>query len=90
MHSDHAGDKESNRSRRGFLISVNTALVQWFTKKQSTAETSVFTAELVTMKQGIDALRGFRYKLRMLGILISSPSCIYGDNMSDVHNISRP
>ena len=41
------------------------------------------------MKQGIDALRGLRYKLRMIGIPISSPSYIHGDNMSVLHNTSR-
>ena len=56
VDSDHAGDKVSCRSRSGFLIYMNTALVQWFSKKQSTVETSVFGAEFVAMKQGIDAL----------------------------------
>ena len=41
------------------------------------------------MEQSINALRGLRYQLRM-GILISGPSYIYGDNMSVVHNTSRP
>ena len=31
----------------GFLIYVNIALVQWFSRKQSTVETSVFGAEFV-------------------------------------------
>ena len=65
-------------------------LVQWFSKKKSFAETSVFCAEFATMKHGIDALRGFIYMLRMTGILIFSPSYIYGDNMQVVHNASRP
>ena len=55
--SDHAGDKASCRSRSGFLIYVNSALVQRFSKKQSTVEISVFCPKFVTMKQGIDALR---------------------------------
>ena len=38
----------------------------------------------------MDALRGLRYKLKMMGIPISSPLYIYGDNMSIVHNTSRP
>ena len=42
------------------------------------------------MKQGMDALRGFRYKLRIMKIPISGPSYIDGDNMSVVHNTSRP
>ena len=50
VDSDHAGDKVSCRSRSGFLIYLNTALVQWFSKKQSPVETSVFSAEFVTMK----------------------------------------
>ena len=49
-----------------------------------------FGAEFVTIKQGIDALRGLRYKLGMMGFPISSPLYIYGDNMSVVYNISRP
>ena len=40
------------------------------TKKQSRVEKSVFGAEVVPMTQGIDALRGLRCKLRMMGIPI--------------------
>ena len=42
------------------------------------------------MKLCIDALRGLMYKLRMMGIPISSHSYIYGNNMSVVNNTSRP
>jgi hypothetical protein len=42
------------------------------------------------MKQGMEALRGLRYKLRMMGVPISGPSYIYGDNMSVIHNTQRP
>ena len=90
VDSDHAGDKVSCRSRSGFLMYVNTALVQWFSKKQSTVETLVFGAKFVSMKHGITALRSLRYKLRMMDIPISSPPYIYGDNISVVHNTSRP
>ena len=76
VDSDHAGDKVSHRSRNGFLIYLNTALVQWLSKKQSTVETSVFGTEFVVMKQGIDALQGLKYELRMMGIPTSSPSYI--------------
>ena len=86
VDSDDAGDKVPCRSRSDSLIFVNTALVQLFSKKQSTVEAS----EFVIMKQGIDALQGMRYKLRMMGILISSPLYIDGDNTSVVHNTSRP
>ena len=90
VDSDHAGDKVSRRSRTGFLIYVNTVLVQWFSKKQSTLETSVFSAAFVAMKESIGALHGLRYKLRMMGIPISGPSYIYGDIMLVMHNSSKP
>ena len=53
VDSDHAEDKVSCSSRCGFSIHANTTLVQWFSKKQSTVESSVFGAEFVAMKQGI-------------------------------------
>ena len=38
---------------------------------QSTVDTLVFVTEFVTLKQSIDALRGLRYKLRMMDIPVS-------------------
>ncbi|KAI2502389.1 Reverse transcriptase (RNA-dependent DNA polymerase) [Fragilaria crotonensis] len=64
--------------------------VIWYSKKQATIETSVFGAEFVAMKHGMEALRGLQYKLRMMGVPIDGPSFIYGDNMSVIHNTQRP
>ena len=55
-------------------------------KKQNTYETSTFGSELVAMKTATEYISGLRYKLRMMGIPISSPTYIYGDNMSVIHN----
>ena len=49
MDSDQAWNKVSCRSRSDFLIYENTALVQWFSKKQSAMETSVFHIKFVIM-----------------------------------------
>ena len=51
---------------------------------------SVFGAEFVAMKHGIETVRGIRYKLRMMGVPISGPTYIYGDNMSVINNTSKP
>jgi hypothetical protein len=64
--------------------------IVWYSKKQATIETSVFGAEFVAMKHGMETLRGLRYKLRMMGVSIDGPSFIYGDNMSVIHNTQRP
>jgi hypothetical protein len=90
VDSDHAGDKSTRRSRTGFLIYLNNALVDWLSKRQSTIESSVFGAEFVAMKHGIEKLRGLRYKLRMMGVPVTGPSYIYGDNMSVINNTQRP
>jgi hypothetical protein len=75
---DHAGEKRTRRSRTGFLIFCNMALIDWVSKKQATIETSVFGAKFLTMKHGIENLRGLRYKLCMMGIPLTGPSFIYG------------
>jgi hypothetical protein len=42
------------------------------------------------MKNGIETCRALRYKLRMMGVGLSGPIFVYGDNMSVVHNTHRP
>lgn len=90
VDSDHAGEEQTRRSRTGFLIYVNKALVLWYSKRQGTIESSVFGAEFVAMKNATEAARGLRYKLRMMGIAVNDPNYIYGDNMSVIHNTQRP
>jgi len=90
VDADLAGDARVRRSRTGFFIFVNSALVMWLSKRQATIETSVFGSEFVAMKQGVEAIRGLRYKLRMMGVPLTGPSFVYGDNMSVIHNTQRP
>ncbi len=66
------------------------APVIWYSKRQGTVESSVFGAEFVAMKTGLEAARALRYKLRMMGVPIEDPIYIYGDNMSVIYNTSRP
>ena len=90
VDSDHAGDHITRRSRTGYIICVNSAPIQWYTKKQSTVESSTFGAEFIAMKTAVEALRGLRYKLRMMGVEIDGPTNIFGDNMSVLHNTTAP
>ena len=64
--------------------------MSWLSKKQATIETSVFGSEFLAMKQGMEAVRGLHYKLRMMGVRISGPTYIYGNNMSVIHNTQCP
>ena len=64
--------------------------MDWLSKKQATIEGSVFGAEFVAMKTGVEALRGIRYKLHMMGVPLTGPTYVYGNNMSVIYNTSRP
>jgi hypothetical protein len=90
VDSDHAGDAKLRRSRTSFYIFLNMAPIVWYSKKQATVETSVFGAEFVAMKVAMETCRGIRYKLRMMGVPLSGPTYIYGDNMSVIHNTQTP
>jgi hypothetical protein len=90
VDSNHAGDKRIRRFRTGFLIFCNMALINWVSKKQPAIKTSVFGAELVAMMHGTEKLWGLRYKIRMMGIPLSGPSYVYGDNKSAITNLTTP
>jgi hypothetical protein len=80
VDSYHAGDKQIQQSWTGLILFCNMALIDWVSKKQSTIELSVFGAKYVAMKHGIEKLWGLRYKCRMMGIPLSGPSYVYGEN----------
>ena len=58
------------------MIFVNMALIIWLSKKQLTVESSVFGAEFVALKHGIEELRALRYKMRMMGVPLTGPSYV--------------
>ena len=72
------------------MIFMNMSMIYWHTKKQATFKGAVFEAEFVAMKKGIEAMRGIRYKLQMMGVNVYGPTYIYGNNMSVIQNNSKP
>ena len=40
VDTDHAGESVTRRSRTGFIVMLNNAPIYWYSKKQSTIETS--------------------------------------------------
>jgi hypothetical protein len=90
VDADHGSDTVTRRSRTGFLVYLNSSLVYWSSKKQTSVESSSFGSEFIAMKQCCEYLRGLRYKLRMMGIPCEGPSYIYGDNQSVLANTSIP
>ena len=90
VDADYAGDGANRRSRSGFFIFMNEAPIAWYSKKQTRIENSVFGSEFIAMRTGLETVQGIRYKLRMMGVPLTTPTYIYGDNMSVIYNTSRP
>jgi hypothetical protein len=42
------------------------------------------------MKNRIETCRGLCYKLRMMGVSLSGPTFVYGENIAVVHNTHYP
>ena len=90
VDANHASDSITQLSRTGYLVWLNSSLVSFMSKKQTTVETSSFGSEFIAMKQCCEYLCGLRYKLRMMGIPVNGPCYIQGDNQSVLANTTNP
>ena len=77
VDSDHAGESVTRRSRSGHFIFINMTCIAWYSRKQNTVETFVFESEFVSMKISMEAVRGLRCKLRMMGVPLSGLAYIW-------------
>ena len=89
VDASFAQNKKTRKSHTGFLIFVNRAPIIWFSKRQSTVETSAFSAEFIAFKACLQSIEGLRFKLRMFGIPIDGPAYVFCDNNSVVNNSSK-
>jgi hypothetical protein len=90
VDADHARDKLTRRSVTGIVLLVNNTPLTWMSKRQKTVETSTYGSELVAARIATDLIIEWRYKLRMLGIILEDTSLLVGDNMSVVVNTTLP
>ena len=66
------------------------SLISWLSRRQATVEGEVFESGFVASKQGVETLRGVRYKLRTMGVPVDGPTYINGDIMTVVNNTFKP
>jgi len=81
VDSDHAGDTVPRRSRTGIFLFIQNAPIVWFSKKQTSIETSSTGSEFSAMKTAVEMVEGLRYKLRMMGVPIDGPCNVKVDHM---------
>ena len=71
VDSYHAGDKTTRRSRTGYFIWLNQALIGWLSKRQPTIESAVFGSDFFALKNIMESLQGTHYKFCMMGVPIN-------------------
>jgi hypothetical protein len=69
---------------------MNNMPLTWLSKRQKTVKTSTYGSELVAACIATDLIIEWRYKLRMLGVVVEESSMLVGDNMSVVLNTTLP
>jgi hypothetical protein len=72
------------------LLFVNRAVVQWYSKRQNTVETSTFGSEFVAMRVAVELIEALRYKLRMFGVPIEGATNVFCDNEAVTKNAIFP
>ena len=63
VDADHAVDHLTRRSRTGYVMYLNSAIVNWYSKKQGSVEGATFGSEFMAIKTVVKMNRGLRYKL---------------------------
>ena len=90
VDADHAHCQVTRRSVTGIVVFMNNMPIRWYSKKQSTVETSTYGSELVAARIAVELILELRYALRMLGVPVNEPALLLGDNMSVVLNTTIP
>ena len=89
-HNNHATNKQTRRSRTGFMMYTDMSLINWNSKWQVTIDSSASGTEFVAMKVIVGTLHAIQCTMRMMGITITGIMYMYGDIMSIIHKASKP
>ena len=90
VDADHAGNRATRRLHTGIIIFLNMAPINFYSKNQSTIESSTYGSEFIALKTAQRMLDGLIYKLKRLGVPISDPARIFCDNKYVVKNSTFP
>ena len=83
-------DMVTGRSVSGIIHMINKTPVEWFSKRQNQVETATYGSEFMAMRIATEQIMELRYMLRMLGVPVSGPSWLFGDNMSAIMSSTIP
>jgi hypothetical protein len=88
--SDHAHDKVTGRSISGIIVMVGRTPIIWKSRRQGAVQTSTYGAEFCAMRMATEEAISIRYMLQSLGIPITQPTKLFGDNLGVIQSASTP
>ena len=80
----------TGRSCTGIIHLLNKAPIDWFSKRQNTVETATYGSEFVVARTAVHQIVHLRSTLRILGVPLTEPSWLFGDNLSVVNSATMP
>lgn len=90
IDSNHGHDQITGRSFTGMISFVGRTSICQMSKRQSSIQTTTFGAEFVALKKALEEAITLRYYLRSMGVTVTKPTVIYGDNLSAITNTVNP
>ena len=88
--TDWAHDIATRRSIPGFIAMVGSTPLIWQSKRQNCITTSTYCAEFIAMRSAVEESISLRYMLRCLGIPVTEPTKVFGDNWRVIQSASIP
>eukprot|EP00957_Ditylum_brightwellii_P088228 6720899-Ditylum_brightwellii.AAC.1 len=74
-------DVITGRSYTGIIQLLNKTPIDWFSKRQNTVKTATYRSEFVATRTAVDQIVDLRYTMRILGVPLTGPSWMFGDNL---------
>ena len=82
--ADHAHDVKTRRSISGIIVLVGSTPVHWISRRQGCIATSTYSSEFMAMRAAVEEAISIRYMLRCLGVPVTLPTNMYGDNRGSI------
>jgi hypothetical protein len=77
-------DVTTGKSVTGILHIINKTPLNWYSKKQATIETAMYSSEFVAARICVEPIIDLRSTLRYLGVPVREKNYMFGDNKSVV------
>lgn len=83
-------DMLSGKSVTGIVHFLNKTVIYFYSKKQPVVETATYGSEYMAARIATEEIMELRNSLRYLGVNISGPAYMFGDNRTVVDSSSIP